>query len=145
MSGRLVPAAKADDLVPGERKVIKIDDLVVGVFNVEGEWFAIEGVCPHQGGPLCDGGVFRHLDAEVTPDGKVRKFFRSTDHNIVACPWHGYEFDIRTGDCLVNPVYSVRTFGTHVEDGTVYVVLPEDQTGPDTRSWSLTGSELTDS
>lgn len=141
MAGRMIAAARTDELLPGETKVVTADDLVIGVFNVEGEWLALEGVCPHQGGPLCEGGVFRHLDAEVTPEGRIRKFFRSEEHNVVACPWHGYEFDIRTGVSLVNPVYSVRTFPTRVQDGTVYVVVAEDQTSPDTESWSLTGGE----
>jgi nitrite reductase (NADH) small subunit len=140
---RTVPVVRVDELLPGEKKVIELDGLVVGVFNVEGEWYALEGVCPHQGGPLCDGGTFRHLDARVTPERRIKKFFRSEAHNIVACPWHGYEFDIRTGECLVNPVYEVRTFPTHVEDGMVHIVLAADEPVPDRVSWSLTASEPT--
>jgi nitrite reductase (NADH) small subunit len=142
MAGRRVHVAGIGELLPGERKVIEADDLVIGVFNLDGEWFALEGVCPHQGGPLCDGALFRHLDAEVTPEGRIRRFFRSEEHNILACPWHGYEYDIRTGDCLVNPIYAVQTFPTLVEDGSVYVVVPDEEGSPDNRqSWSLTGGE----
>jgi nitrite reductase (NADH) small subunit len=124
MNADMVKVARLEDLLPGEKKVVDIDGTGIGLFNIDGEVYALENVCPHQGGPLCEGDLFRHLDAEVTANRRIRKFFRSEERTIVACPWHGYEFEIKTGACLVNPMYSALTLPVEVRDDGVYVGVP---------------------
>jgi nitrite reductase (NADH) small subunit len=119
-----VEVGRIDEIAPGGRKLVHFGDIAIGVFNIDGDFYAIENTCPHQGGPLCEGDLFRHLDAEVTEDKRIRKFFRSEHHDIIACPWHGYEFDIKTGRCLVNPIYSTQPYPTRVEAGAIYVSVP---------------------
>jgi nitrite reductase (NADH) small subunit len=119
-----VAVAQVDQVPPGAKMIVDVGGMEIGVFNIDGSFFALENVCPHQGGPLCEGDLFRHLDAEVTPEHRIRRFFRSEEHHIVACPWHGYEFDVRTGDCLVNPAYSAATLPAKVVGSEVCVALP---------------------
>src|SRR5258707_14608668 len=79
------------------RKVIDSDGVEVGVFKLDGEFFAYENVCPHLGGPVCQGMIIAKVE-EVVADDRTSKGleFSKTKINMV-CPWHGYEFDIRTG------------------------------------------------
>lgn len=112
----------ADDLRDGEGIVVTIEGRSIGVFKVDGEFFALLNRCAHQGGPLCAGAVFPLLDARVDEDGEIHEFF---DHArpVVACPWHGWEYDLRTGKCLADPSRRVMTFPAQVRNGEVVVTV----------------------
>ena len=73
-----VKVATRGELAPGQGKLIVAHDKPMALFNVNGEFYAINFVCPHMGGPLGDG--------KLIGGGEV-----------VACPWHGWTFDVRTG------------------------------------------------
>lgn len=75
-----VVVAKASDLKPGEGKAIEVNGRPIALFNVNGEFFAIDNTCLHSGGPLGEGEV----------EGKT-----------VTCPWHGWQYDVTTGQCTV--------------------------------------------
>ena len=87
-----VVVCRFEDFPEGDRKIVKAGPRSIGVFNVEGEFFAIRNRCPHQGGPLCLGRLSAWAVAtgpgKVTMDGPPR---------LVACPWHGWEYDLETG------------------------------------------------
>ena len=119
---RDVRVADADELRPGEQKIAVIDGISVGIFNVDGEYYAIENRCAHQHGPVCEGEIRRKLVGRATDPGEFDEVGFSETPTI-ACPWHGWEYDVRTGGHLGDDVASVRTFETTVEDGTVYVEL----------------------
>ena len=88
----------ADELPPGELKIVHAGQISVGVYNLDGEYYAIEDRCSHDDGPLCEG----EFDSET---------------GVVVCPRHGANFDIRTGRALTLPafvpveVYPVRVVG----------------------------------
>ena len=71
----------------------------IGVFNVDGEYFALRNRCPHQGGPLCEGTPGRLLTLDRA--GRVPR--TAAPGEILRCPWHGWEFDIRTGQSWCDP------------------------------------------
>lgn len=73
---------------------------IVALFRVNGELFAMDGMCPHAGGPLAQ--------------GEVRG-------NVVTCPWHGWQFDVTTGKHCLNPRVQHRCFPVKVEAGEVFV------------------------
>jgi nitrite reductase/ring-hydroxylating ferredoxin subunit len=79
------------------------DDRVVALFNVDGVFYALDGVCPHAGGPLGEG-ILR---------GK-----------IVTCPWHGWQFDVSNGQNCLNPRMGHQGFPVKVEGNDVLVELP---------------------
>jgi 3-phenylpropionate/trans-cinnamate dioxygenase ferredoxin component len=99
----LVDVAPVDDLPPGSVKIVRAGQVAVGVFNLDGEYCAIEDRCSHDDGPLAEG--------EFDPEERV-----------VICPRHGSKFDICSGRPLGLPAYEpVETFPVVVEDGWVKV------------------------
>jgi 3-phenylpropionate/trans-cinnamate dioxygenase ferredoxin subunit len=87
-------------------KIVRAGELAIGVFNLDGELYAIEDRCSHDDGPLAEG--------DFEPD-----------EGVVICPRHGSRFDIKTGRPLSLPAYiPVETFEVKVEDGIVRVEVP---------------------
>src|SRR5918998_5690384 len=94
-----------EELPPCSVKIVYAGDIAVGVYNLDGEYYAIEDRCSHDDGPLAEG----DFDAEDA---------------VVVCPRHGSRFDIRTGRPLTLPAYEpVDTFAVVVDDGWVKVDL----------------------
>jgi nitrite reductase/ring-hydroxylating ferredoxin subunit len=90
-------AGPADAIAEGDRLVVDVGKRTVGIFRVDNRYYAYENVCPHQGGPVCQGlridRVIELLDGDRVARGLA---FDETEPHIV-CPWHGYEFSVRTG------------------------------------------------
>lgn len=96
-----VNVAKVDELPPGRYKVVDVDDVMIAVFNVDGEFYAIEDVCTH--------------DGEILTGGPV-------NGDEIICPRHGARFCIKTGEALTPPAYEpTATFPVRVKDGIVQV------------------------
>ena len=91
--------ARVEEIPPGEHKIVEIGGRTIGVFNVNGSFYALRNRCPHQGGPLCQGRVTGFLMA-TKPGGEYGYTHRG---QILRCPWHGWEFDITTGRSIFNP------------------------------------------
>jgi 3-phenylpropionate/trans-cinnamate dioxygenase ferredoxin subunit len=103
-----------DEIPPGQRKIVDLEGLSIGVFNVSGEFFAVLNRCPHQGGPLCQGNTHGFLE----PAG-VGEFQFSRSGEILRCPWHGWEYDLRTGQSWFDPRHVVvRRYEVSVAPGT---------------------------
>ena len=104
------PVCAVDELPPGERRLVEVDGRPIGVFNIAGEYHALTNVCPHQRAPLCEG----TLTGTTRADG-VDEVHWERDGEILVCPWHGWEFDVTTGESVFNPHrWSVMTFETDV-------------------------------
>jgi 3-phenylpropionate/trans-cinnamate dioxygenase ferredoxin component len=92
-----------EELPPGEVKIVRAGELAVGVYNLNGEYYAIEDRCSHDDGPLAEG----EFDVEEA---------------VAICPRHGARFDIKTGRALSLPAYQpVEAFEVFVEDGLIKV------------------------
>lgn len=83
---------RAADVPPGTSRLVTAGGHDIAVFNVAGEFFALLNRCPHRGGPLCRGRVVSGVRSAGPGD-----FQFEPDSKFVACPWHGWEFDLRTG------------------------------------------------
>jgi nitrite reductase (NADH) small subunit len=92
------------DCPAGSSREIVVGEQVVVLFNIDGSFFVLDGVCPHQGGPLGEGELAGC---------------------IVTCPWHGWQFDVRTGQHQLSKSMVQPRFETKVENGMVWVDLPE--------------------
>jgi 3-phenylpropionate/trans-cinnamate dioxygenase ferredoxin subunit len=100
-----IEVCPADELPPGEVKILHVGELTLGVYNLNGEFYALEDRCSHDDGPLCEG----DFDLE---------------EGYAVCPRHGAHIDIRTGAALTLPaVLPVDTFPVRVEDGIVKVAV----------------------
>ncbi|MFD2082801.1 Ferredoxin subunit of nitrite reductase or a ring-hydroxylating dioxygenase [Actinopolymorpha cephalotaxi] len=106
--------ARVDDIPPGQRKIVTVAGRSVGVFNVGGEFFAIRNQCPHEGGPLCEGVVSGLVSSKIPGEyDYVRR------GEIVRCPWHQWEFDLRSGWSWFDPARTrVQTYETTIESST---------------------------
>jgi nitrite reductase/ring-hydroxylating ferredoxin subunit len=102
---------RADEIPSGGRKIVRVAGRSIGVFNVDGEFFAIRNRCPHQGAPLCEGKLWGILSAE-TPGN----FNYDGKKEILTCVWHGWEFNIRTGQSWCDPHrLRVRSYDVSVD------------------------------
>jgi nitrite reductase/ring-hydroxylating ferredoxin subunit len=124
--------ARADEIPAGKRKLVEVGGLSVGVFNVGGEYFALRNRCPHQGGPLCEGILWGLLEADAP--GQITY---SRKGEILTCGWHGWEFDIRTGQSYCEPrrlrarSYEVQLeAGAELVEGSVESAEARAPTGP---------------
>jgi 3-phenylpropionate/trans-cinnamate dioxygenase ferredoxin component len=90
----------AGDIAPGTGCVVDIAGKVLAIFRVDRDYYAIDNTCPHRGGPLGEGDI-------VGP--------------VVACPWHGWSWDVTTGANVNNPAVRLACYPVTVRDGAVYV------------------------
>lgn len=113
--------ATVDELRTAGRRTLSFDGHEIGVFAVDDDFVAWRNECPHQGGPVCQGRIYRrvvqHLDAEQRA---FERGFHDRDSHIV-CPWHGLEFDIRNGRHPGNPGLALIPVPVRVSEGEVYV------------------------
>lgn len=107
---------------PG-RKVVAADGVEVGVFRLGGEFFAYLNRCPHLEGPVCQGKLLPLALEAVAADGTSSGRVFSKDRMNVVCPWHGFEFDIRTGEHPTDRRVRLRRVPVRVTDGEVYVTV----------------------
>ncbi len=112
-----------DELSPGERLVVDTGGREIAVFNVNGEFIAVANYCVHAGGPVCEG----KLSGTVTASVDEWAYDWEREGEILACPWHGWEFDLLTGEHLSDPSYRLLTYDVTVSDGTVYVETGESE------------------
>jgi nitrite reductase/ring-hydroxylating ferredoxin subunit len=90
--------AHVDEIPPGSRKIVEVAGRSIGVFNVDGTFHALRNRCPHQGGPLCEG----FLMSSLRSSGPGHYDHRPGEA-LIRCPWHGWEFDLRTGQSWFDP------------------------------------------
>ncbi len=110
-----------NEIADRERKVIEGGGFEIGVFRLGDEYFAWESNCPHQGGPICQGRIMNRVD-EVIDEGGRSHGYRYVEEDVhIICPWHGFEFNIRTGQHPGDPETKLRGFDVTVSDGEVYV------------------------
>jgi len=109
--------APVDEIPPGGRKLVNAGGRAVVVFNLGGEFFALSNRCPHKGGSLCHGRL-----TGLVQSSQPGEYDYSRLGEIIRCPWHSWEFDIRTGKSWCDPQrLRVRNYAVSVEAGTTLV------------------------
>lgn len=101
----------ASELPPGERTIVEVEGLSIGVFNVDDEFYAMANVCPHQLAELCRGTV-----GGLVTSNRPGEYEREREGRIVRCPRHKWAFDVTTGESVFNPHLRTRTFDVEVEE-----------------------------
>ena len=102
----------------GKISMIGVNGREIGIARWNGAIYAVNNLCTHQSGPVCSGILSGRLTA-TTPGGMDLDMSAP----ILACPWHGWEFDLRTGKALHDPYHRLRTFPATVKNGRVLVEL----------------------
>jgi 3-phenylpropionate/trans-cinnamate dioxygenase ferredoxin subunit len=90
--------APVSDIPPGNRKLFTVKGRPIAIFNLDGEYFGLLNRCPHQGGSLCAGVTTGLLESP-----QPGTYVYSRKGEIIRCPWHGWEFDIKTGQSYCDP------------------------------------------
>jgi 3-phenylpropionate/trans-cinnamate dioxygenase ferredoxin component len=98
-----VIVASVAEIPDGNRKIVQLDGLSIGVFHHEGAWYAIQNRCLHRGGPVATG---------------------SLAGNVLTCPWHGFQYDITNGQLLVDPSARLTEYAIVVQDDQVHLQVP---------------------
>ncbi|MDQ6773891.1 MAG: Rieske 2Fe-2S domain-containing protein [Candidatus Dormibacteraeota bacterium] len=93
----------------------------VGVFRLGDRLVAYENRCAHQGGPVCTGEIVGRYEQVLNPDGTVRGERLADDEPHLVCPWHGFEYDLATGECAADRRFRLRRCEVTVRDGDVYI------------------------
>jgi nitrite reductase (NADH) small subunit len=114
----------AADIKPGKPVLVKVDTHDIGVFRVADKLMAWRNVCPHHAAPVCRGTV-----AGTNLPSKVHEYKPGREGEILQCPWHGWEFDLLTGEHLAAGSRArLRRYPVEVTDGEVYLELPDATT-----------------
>jgi len=106
-----------------DRKIVVQGDLQIGVFRVNGSFHAYENECVHRGGPVCQGKIMNRVEEVLGDDQTSRGLRFSEDRVHIICPWHGYEYDVKSGRNAGDPKLRLRKFDTEVRSGGVYVLI----------------------
>lgn len=101
---QFIKVAKTSDLAPGEKILVEYDDEDVGLFNIEGQFYAISDVCTHDGGPLVEGDL---------------------EGDVIICPRHGARFNVKTGAQTMPAIAPVPLYQVKIEGDDVYIAPKE--------------------
>lgn len=113
---------KAAEFKDGDRRIVRIGTHEIGIFNHKGEIKAYSNYCLHQGGPACEGLTIAKVEELLREDKtSMGLFFSEKDMNFV-CPWHGYEYDMKTGECISDRKLKLKRFDVVQKGEDVYVV-----------------------
>jgi nitrite reductase/ring-hydroxylating ferredoxin subunit len=98
--------AQTSGWAQGERRLVRVGGVELGVFQLPGGFKAYRNFCPHAGGPVCTGPTFQ-----------------AEDSLLIVCPWHGWQFDLATGETLsgASPGRALQSYAVEVADSQVYV------------------------
>jgi nitrite reductase (NADH) small subunit len=100
---REIYVGPVDEIPEGARKIVAAEGLSIGVFHLDGQWYALQNSCLHRGGPVCTGELAG---------------------STLTCPWHGYQYDLPTGQMLLDRTTALPTYPVTVRDGRVTLRVP---------------------
>lgn len=98
-----IGVAQTSEIPAGTGKVVSARGTAIALFNLDGAFYAIDNTCPHRGGPLGEAAL---------------------QETRATCPWHGWQFDVKTGACLSVPSAGVRSYEVRVVGTEIQVALP---------------------
>jgi nitrite reductase/ring-hydroxylating ferredoxin subunit len=111
--GKRHVVATVGEIAPGSSKLVEVAGREIGVFNLGGAFFALLSKCPHEGASLCKGKIVHRVESDEP--GRYRMIEGS---EMIRCPWHGWQYDIRTGQSWCDPDnIALRRYAVSVERG----------------------------
>ena len=113
--------AKTSDIKDGDRRIVTAGQREIGVFHKNGAFYAYSNNCLHQGGPACEGMMINNVVDVVDTEGLYQGQVYGDEMHFV-CPWHGYEYDLLTGECIGDRKLKLRKYEIVTRGEDVYVV-----------------------
>lgn len=116
-----VLVCKAGEIAEGGARVVTVGELEIGVIRHDGKYYAYRNLCPHQGGPVCEGVLMPQVLDVLGPDRSIlRQDYDRNDIHIV-CPWHSYEFHLKDGVNVCDSKIRLQKFEVVEKNGAVFV------------------------
>jgi nitrite reductase (NADH) small subunit len=116
-----VLVGRRSDFAAGARKILAVGVREIGVLQHDGRFYAYENRCVHRGGPVCEGRILGRVEAVLADDKTVLgERFSETETHLI-CPWHGYEYDLETGECAADRNLRLRRYEVVEEGDEIYV------------------------
>jgi nitrite reductase/ring-hydroxylating ferredoxin subunit len=111
------------EMKDGDVRIVRQDRIEVGVYRHEGAFYAYRNHCLHQGGPACEG-IIRGKVVDIYAEDKsfVAQTYDNDDPHII-CPWHGWEYKLKTGECAPDPKLRLKRHEVVQREGGIYVVI----------------------
>lgn len=100
------------------RKIVEVKGIELGIYCVDGTYYAWRNLCPHAAAPVCSGKI-----TGTRMPSKVYQYEYGCDQQILRCPWHGWEFDVTTGGHLVDDKVKLRGYPVEVDGDDIYVLM----------------------
>ena len=114
--------ANIADFKDGERRILFVGDNEIGVFRHQGEFYAYSNFCLHQGGPACEGLTIAKVEERLRPDKTSTGLHFSESEMHFVCPWHGMEYDMKTGECVSDRRLKLKKYQIIRKGDEVYVL-----------------------
>lgn len=115
-----VSVGSSDELSDGDRLIIEIEGKELAIFNINGEYHAYVNWCPHQAGPICEGDMTGTVEERFDRETLQSETEWIREGEILRCPWHGWQFDVTSGECLSRSVRLV-SYPVVEKDGELIV------------------------
>ena len=112
---------KVSEFKDGDRRIVFVGDNEIGVFRENGTFYAYSNYCLHQGGPACEGLTIAKVEERLMPDKTSKGLYFSDTEMHFVCPWHGYEYDLKTGECVSDRKLKLRKYEVIQKGDEVYV------------------------
>jgi nitrite reductase (NADH) small subunit len=122
---REVLVAQEADIPADGRKVVSVAGVEVGLFRVDGGICAWRNECPHQGGPVCQGKLMKAVEERLDADRRSLGIHYIDGSLNIVCPWHGYEFDVRTGRYFGGSKMRLKSYPVTIREGGIYVSVDD--------------------
>jgi nitrite reductase/ring-hydroxylating ferredoxin subunit len=113
--------AKSSEMKDGDRRIVTAGRHEIGVFHKDGDYYAYSNTCLHQGGPACEGVLINNV-VDLIDQDRLYQGQTYGDRMHFVCPWHGYEYDLKTGECVGDRKQKLRKFEVIKRGDEIYVV-----------------------
>jgi nitrite reductase/ring-hydroxylating ferredoxin subunit len=118
-----VPVCKHGEMAESSVRIVASGGREVGVFLHNSEYYAYHNLCPHQGGPVCEGLTIPKVQAVISPDKTAHGNTYDDNEMHFVCPWHGYEYNMKTGECAGDASIRLHRHKIIERDGYIYVSI----------------------
>ena len=114
--------ADSSEINEGERKIVRFGKTELGVYRRNGKLYAYQNLCAHQGGPACEGLMMPKVEEVIAQDKTYQRMRFNYDEWHIVCPWHGWEYDLTTGEFVVNRKIRLKKFEVVEKGGKIYIL-----------------------
>ncbi len=117
-----VLVGKTSEFKDGDKKIVPNGKTEIGVYFVKGEWYAYQNLCAHQGGPACEGLLMAKVEEVIAEDKTYKGMRFNHDELHIVCPWHGWEYDITSGEMVADRNFRLRKYDVDIRGEEIYVL-----------------------